>query len=55
MRSSFFLAHFRVKSAQYSPIPTAQHVLFAGLADGAIDFFHIPSGRVVWLGGQVTM
>ena len=58
MQTSFFLARFQVKPAKTSQMPEWQHTLFTGLArlsNDATDFFDIPSGRVVWLGGQVTI
>ena len=58
MQTSFFLARFQVKAAQPSAMPMWQHLIFTGLArlvNDATDFFDIPSGRVVWLGGQVKI
>jgi KUP system potassium uptake protein len=58
MQTSFFLARFQVKPAAKRGMPAWQHAIFVGLArlsNDATDFFDIPSGRVVWLGGQVTV
>lgn len=58
MQTSFFLARFQVKPAAKHGMPLWQHTIFVALArlsNDATDFFDIPSGRVVWLGGQVTV
>jgi KUP system potassium uptake protein len=58
MQTSFFLARFQVKPATKHGMPPWQHAIFVALArlsNDATDFFDIPSGRVVWLGGQVTV
>jgi KUP system potassium uptake protein len=58
MQTSFFVARFQVKAATKRGMPPLQHALFVTLArfsNDATDFFDIPSGRVVWLGGQVTI
>ena len=58
MQTSFFLARFQIRSAKPSVMPVWQHVIFTGLAriaNDATDFFDIPSGRVVWLGGQIKI
>jgi KUP system potassium uptake protein len=58
MQTSFFLARFQVKPAAKRGMPVWQHGIFVALArlsNDATDFFDIPSGRVVWLGGQVTV
>ena len=58
MQTSFFVARFQVKAATKRGLPPLQHALFVTLArfsNDATDFFDIPSGRVVWLGGQVTI
>ena len=58
MQTSFFLARFQVKPARPSSMPAWQHLIFTGLArlaNDATDFFDIPSGRVIWLGGQITI
>ena len=57
MQTSFLLARFQVKA----PVPSApfwRRLIFTGLArlaNDATDFFDIPSGRVIWLGGQVEI
>jgi KUP system potassium uptake protein len=58
MQTSFFVARFQVKAAAKRGMPPIQHALFVTLArfsNDATDFFDIPSGRVVWLGGQVNI
>ena len=58
MQTSFFVARFQVKAATKRGLPPLQHAMFVTLArfsNDATDFFDIPSGRVVWLGGQVTI
>ena len=58
MQTSFFVARFQVKAAAKRGMPPLQHLLFVTLArfsNDATDFFDIPSGRVVWLGGQVNI
>lgn len=58
MQTSYFLARFQVKPASKHGMPHWQHAIFVALArlsNDATDFFDIPSGRVVWLGGQVTV
>ena len=58
MQTSFFLARFQVKRSAKAGMPKWQHMVFVGLArmsNDATDFFDIPSGRVVWMGGQVTV
>jgi KUP system potassium uptake protein len=58
MQTSFFLARFQVKRSSKPTMPAWQHIVFVGLArlsNDATDFFDIPSGRVVWMGGTVTI
>jgi len=56
--ASFFLGRRSVKIAPRSGMPLWQDVLFISLARNAAnatDFYHIPSGRVVEMGQQVTV
>ncbi|OYU49731.1 MAG: potassium transporter Kup [Rhizobiales bacterium PAR1] len=58
MQTSFFLGKRTIKAAATSGMPLWQDNLFIFLsrtAANATDFFHIPSGRVVELGAQVTV
>lgn len=58
MQTSFFLGKRTIKAAATSGMPLWQDNLFiflARTATNATDFFHIPSGRVVELGAQVTV
>jgi len=58
MQTSFFLGKRTIKAAASSGMPLWQDNLFIFLsrtAANATDFFHIPSGRVVELGAQVTV
>jgi KUP system potassium uptake protein len=58
MQTSFFLARFQVKRSGKPAMPAWQHGIFVALArmsNDATDFFDIPSGRVVWMGGTVTI
>jgi KUP system potassium uptake protein len=58
MQTSFFLGRRSLKASANSGMPMWQDRLFIFLsrtAANATDFFHIPSGRVVELGSQVTV
>ena len=58
MSTSFFLSRRSLKPAAHSGMPRWQDRLFIGLAKSAsdaTDFFHIPTGRVVEVGTQVTV
>ena len=58
MSTSFFLSRRALKPAVHSGMPRWQDRLFIGLAKSASDasdFFHIPTGRVVEVGTQVTV
>jgi KUP system potassium uptake protein len=58
MSTSFFLSRRALKPAAKSGMPRWQDHLFIALArsaDDATDFFHIPTGRVVEVGTQVTV
>jgi KUP system potassium uptake protein len=58
MSTSFFLSRRALKPAAHSGMPHWQDRLFIGLAKSANDatsFFHIPTGRVVEVGTQVTI
>jgi KUP system potassium uptake protein len=58
MKTSFFLSRRTVMPSAKSGMPLWQDHLFIFLArnaTNATDFFHIPSGRAVELGNQVTV
>jgi KUP system potassium uptake protein len=58
MQTSFFLGRRTIKASATSGMPLWQDHLFISLSKSAVnatDFFHIPSGRVVELGSQVTV
>ena len=58
MSTSFFLSRRALKASPHSGMPLWQDRLFIGLAKSASDasdFFHIPTGRVVEIGTQVTV
>ena len=58
MQTSFFLSRFNLKSGSTNPLVNLQNQLFimlTRLANDATDFLKIPPGRVVWLGGQLTI
>jgi KUP system potassium uptake protein len=58
MSTSFFLSRRALKPAAHSGMPRWQDRLFIRLArsaSDATDFFHIPTGRVVEVGTQVTV
>jgi KUP system potassium uptake protein len=58
MSTSFFLSRRALKPAAHSGMPRWQDRLFivmARSASDATDFFHIPTGRVVEVGTQVTI
>ena len=58
MSTSFFLSRRALKPAAHSGMPRWQDRLFIALAKSAsdaTDFFHIPTGRVVEVGTQVTI
>ncbi len=58
MHTSFFLGRRTIKASASSGMPLWQDKLYIRLtrsAANATDFFHIPTGRVVELGSQVTV
>jgi KUP system potassium uptake protein len=58
MSTSFFLSRRAIKAAVHSGMPHWQDRLFIGLAKSATDasdFFHLPTGRVMEVGTQVTV
>ena len=58
MSTSFFLSRRALKPDTRSGMPHWQDHLFIGLAKSAsdaTDFFHIPTGRVVEVGTQITV
>jgi KUP system potassium uptake protein len=58
MSTSFFVSRRSLKPAAQSDMPRWQERLFIGLsrsANDAIDYFQIPTGRVVEVGTQVTI
>src|SRR5689334_11118935 len=58
MSTSFFVSRRSLKPAAQSGMPKWQDRLFIGLsrsANDAIDYFQIPTGRVVEVGTQVTI
>jgi KUP system potassium uptake protein len=58
MQTSFFLGRRTIKISARSGMPVWQDAVFIFLtrmATNATDFFHIPTGRVVELGSQVTV
>jgi len=58
MQTSFFLGRRTIKASSSSGMPAWQDAVFIFLtrmATNATDFFHIPTGRVVELGSQVTV
>jgi KUP system potassium uptake protein len=58
MQTSFFLGRRTIKASSASGMPAWQDNIFIFLtrtATNATDFFHIPTGRVVELGSQVTV
>ncbi len=58
MQTSFFLGRRTIKASAASGMPAWQDNIFIFLtrmATNATDFFHIPTGRVVELGSQVTV
>jgi KUP system potassium uptake protein len=58
MQTSFFLGRRTIKASASSGMPLWQDNLYIKLtksAANATDFFHIPSGRVVELGSQITV
>ena len=58
LQTSFFLSRFNLKSGARNPLQAWQNALFILLtrtANDATDFLRIPPGRVVWLGGQLTI
>ena len=58
MSTSFFLGRRTIKPSARSGMPLWQDHLFILLArnaSAATDFFHIPQGRVVELGSQITV
>ena len=58
MSTSFFLSRRSLKPAVRSGMPRWQDRLFIMLtrsANDATDYFHIPTGRVVEVGTQITI
>jgi KUP system potassium uptake protein len=58
MSTSFFVSRRSLKPSSHSGMPRWQDHLFIGLsrsANDAIDYFQIPTGRVVEVGTQVTI
>jgi KUP system potassium uptake protein len=58
MSTSFFVSRRSLKPAPHSAMPRWQDALFIKLsqtANDATDYFHIPTGRVVEVGTQVTI
>jgi KUP system potassium uptake protein len=58
MQTSFFLSRFNLKTGEHGPLQTVLNSLFIMLtrtANDATDFLRIPPGRVVWMGGQLTL
>lgn len=58
MSTSFFLSRRSIKASAHSGMSLWQDRLFIGLtkiASDASDFFHIPTGRVMEVGTQVTV
>jgi KUP system potassium uptake protein len=58
MSTSFFVSRRALKPASHSFMPSWQDHLFIALsraANDATDYFHIPTGRVVEVGTQVTI
>ncbi|RJF70188.1 potassium transporter Kup [Rhodopseudomonas palustris] len=58
MTTSFFVSRRSLKPAAKSGMPRWQNKLFIALsrsANDATDYFHIPTGRVVEVGTQVTI
>jgi KUP system potassium uptake protein len=58
MSTSFFVSRRSLKPSSQSGMPRWQDRLFIGLsrsANDAIDYFQIPTGRVVEVGTQVTI
>jgi KUP system potassium uptake protein len=58
IQTSFFLGRRTIKASTQSGMPRWQDGIFiflSRMATNATDFFHIPTGRVVELGSQVTV
>ncbi len=58
MSTSFFLSRRSIKPATKSGMPLWQDKLFIAMANNASDasqYFHIPTGRVVEIGAQITV
>ncbi len=58
MQTSFFLSRFRYVADARSGMPLWQDKIFIGLtkvAADVTDFYHIPSGRLVELGSQMSI
>jgi KUP system potassium uptake protein len=58
MQTSFFLSRFRYVSDARGGMPVWQDKVFVGLtkvAADVTDFYHIPSGRLVELGSQMSI
>jgi KUP system potassium uptake protein len=58
MRTSFFLSRRTLRPASKSKMPKWQDHLFISLsrsADDASKYFHIPEGRAVEVGAQITV
>ena len=58
MQTSFFLGRRTIKASHQSGMPLWQDKVYISLSRSAInatDFFHIPYGRVVEMGSQITV
>ena len=58
MQTSFFLGRRTIKASHQSGMPLWQDKLYISLTRSAVnatDFFHIPYGRVVEMGSQITV
>lgn len=58
MSTSFFLSRRHLKASGKLGMPLWQDYLFIGMAvnaNSASDYFHLPTGRVVEVGTQVTI
>ncbi len=58
MSTSFFLSRRSIRPSAQSGMPVWQDKLFIALAHNASDasaYFHIPTGRVVEIGAQISV
>lgn len=58
MSTSFFLSRRSIKPASHSGMPLWQDGLFIAMANNASDasaYFHLPTGRVVEIGAQISV